>query len=126
MLIILLALNNHYITSALEIDKDLLIDAEKHNIILATPADVLNLLQTISYGWQQNIFSADACQIRETGLNLYRRFNDFSKLIERLGTGINALLSNNIIEPEESEQSTSQKGSVTTTTPSEHNKSHTG
>ena len=90
---ILMILNDHYFATALEIDNDLLQLAQKNNLILATPTDLFNLLQTISFGWRQQEFTADAKKIRETGIHLYKRFGTFIKLIAELGSELSGVLS---------------------------------
>jgi DNA recombination protein RmuC len=89
---ILMILNDHYLATALEIDNDLLQLAEKHHIILATPTDLFNLFQTVSFGWRQQAFSGDAKKIRETGVHLYKRFGTFIKLIAELGSELSSVL----------------------------------
>jgi len=90
---ILMIVNDHYLATALEIDNDLLQLAQKHNLILATPTDLFNLLQTISFGWRQQDFSSDAKKIRETGIHLYKRLGTFIKLIAELGSELSSVLS---------------------------------
>ncbi len=89
---ILMILNDHYLATALEIDNDLLHLAQKNNLILATPTDLFNLLQTVSFGWRQQEFTADAKKIRETGIHLYKRFGTFIKLIAELGSELSGVL----------------------------------
>jgi len=89
---ILMILNDHYLATALEIDNDLLHLAQKNNLILATPTDLFNLLQTISFGWRQQEFTTDAKKIRETGIHLYKRFGTFIKLIAELGSELSGVL----------------------------------
>lgn len=89
---ILMILNDHYLATALEIDNDLLDLAQKNNLILATPTDLFNLLQTASFGWRQQEFSVDAKKIRETGVHLYKRFGTFIKLIAELGSELSSVL----------------------------------
>ncbi|HHJ81241.1 MAG TPA: DNA recombination protein RmuC [Candidatus Tenderia electrophaga] len=89
---ILMILNDHYLATALEIDSDLLRLAQKNNLILATPTDLFNLLQTVSFGWRQQEFTADAKKIRETGIHLYKRFGTFIKLIAELGSELSDVL----------------------------------
>lgn len=89
---ILMILNDHYLATALEVDNDLLQLAQKNNLILATPTDLFNLLQTISFGWRQQEFTTDAKKIRETGIHLYKRFGTFIKLIAELGSELSGVL----------------------------------
>lgn len=89
---ILMILNDHYLATALEIDNDLLQLAQQHKLILATPTDLFNLFQTVSFGWRQQAFSGDAKKIRETGVHLYKRFGTFIKLIAELGSELSSVL----------------------------------
>lgn len=89
---ILMILNDHYLATALEIDNDLLQLAQQHNLILATPTDLFNLFQTVSFGWRQQAFAGDAKKIRETGVHLYKRFGTFIKLIAELGSELSSVL----------------------------------
>ena len=89
---ILMILNDHYLATALESDNDLLQLAQKNNLILATPTDLFNLFQTVSFGWRQQEFSGDAKKIRETGVHLYKRFGTFIKLIAELGSELSSVL----------------------------------
>ncbi|MBI3773922.1 MAG: DNA recombination protein RmuC [Gammaproteobacteria bacterium] len=91
-LTILLVINDHYLAISLENDPDLLQDAAKQNIVLATPTDLLNLLQTFSFGWRQQAFSSDAQKLRTTGINLYKRFGTFTKLLEQVGNQLSGVL----------------------------------
>ena len=89
---VLMILNDHYLATALEVDSDILDLAQSHNIVLATPTDLLNLFQTVSFGWRQQSFSQDAKEIRETGISLYKRFGTFIKLIAELGSELSGVL----------------------------------
>lgn len=91
-LTILLVINDHYLAICLENDPDLLQDAAKQNIVLATPTDLLNLLQTFSFGWRQQAFAGDAQKLRTTGINLYKRFGTFTKLLEQVGNQLSGVL----------------------------------
>ncbi|MDZ4262348.1 MAG: DNA recombination protein RmuC [Pseudomonadota bacterium] len=91
-LTIQLILNDHYLTTAMEIDSDLVQLATSQRIILATPSDLLTLLQAISFSWQQQLFSKDAHKLRETGIQLYRHFGTFIKLIAELGSELSGVV----------------------------------
>lgn len=91
-LTILLLINDHYLAIALENDPNLLQDAAKQNIVIATPTDLLNLLQTFSFGWRQQAFASDAQKLRTTGINLYKRFGSFTKLLEQVGNQLSGVL----------------------------------
>ncbi len=91
-IMILLVLNDHYLTAALEVDADLLQVAESQKVVLATPTDLLTLLQAISFDWQHHRFAKDALKMRQTGLQLYRDFGTFIKLIAELGSELSGVL----------------------------------
>ena len=91
-LIIQLVLNDHYLSSALEIDNDLVRLAAHQNVVLATPSDLLTLLQAISFSWQQQQFGKEARKLRETGVHLYRHFGTFIKLIAELGSELSGVV----------------------------------
>ncbi len=91
-LTILLVANDHYIASALESDESLLRDSINEKIILATPADIFTLLQTLSIVWREKHFAQDATKIRETGLNMYKRFGVFAQLLSQLGSELSGVL----------------------------------
>ncbi len=91
-LTIQLILNDHYLTTAMESDSDLIQLAANQKIILATPSDLLTLLQAISFSWQQQLFAKDAHKLRETGIQLYRHFGTFIKLIAELGSELSGVV----------------------------------
>lgn len=87
-----LILNDHYLTTAMEIDNDLVQLAAGQKVVLATPSDLLTLLQAISFSWQQQHFAKDARKLRETGVHLYRHFGTFIKLIAELGSELSGVV----------------------------------
>lgn len=91
-LTLLLVLNDHYLSAALEVDASLANDSVEQGVVIATPSDLLSLLQAISFSWRQQTFANDAQEMRQTGLNLYRRFGTFSKLMGQLGSELTGVL----------------------------------
>ena len=91
-LTILLAANDHYIRSALESDPDLLEDGAREKVVLATPAEILLLLQNASLLWRERAFIKESNQIRQTGLNMYKRFGVFVQLLSQLGSELSGVL----------------------------------
>ncbi len=91
-LTLLLVLNDHYLSSALEIDPDLVNESVNNKVVVATPSDLLSLLQAISFAWRQQTFANDAQEMRQTGQNLYHRFGTFSKLMGQLGSELTGVL----------------------------------
>lgn len=91
-LVMQLALNDHYLTTALESDPQLLRDARQQNIAFATPSDVLSLLLTAAHGWRQQDFVTAAQHLRETSLALYKRFGTFAIHLTKLGNQLGGVL----------------------------------
>ena len=91
-LYVLMVVNEHCISTALESDETLLEDALEHNIVLATPTDVRALLQVTSLHWKQHDFSSDTTRIRDSGINLYKRFGVFAQLLAQLGSELTGVL----------------------------------
>jgi len=109
---VLMVVNEHCISTALESDETLLEDALEHNIVLATPTDVRALLQVTSLHWKQHGFSSDATRIRDSGINLYKRFGVFAQLLAQLGSELTGVLhsyNNAVTFFEEAEQKEAKK-----------------
>jgi DNA recombination protein RmuC len=129
-LVILLILNDHYLTTAMEIDNDLLQLAANQGVVLATPSDLLTLLQAISFSWQQQHFAKDARKLRETGVHLYRHFGTFIKLIAELGSELSGVVDSyqravNYFESEASKAAAEEEKKSAATTASEKNSAST-
>ncbi len=92
VLILLLVANDHYIATALEGDAHLLSDSVNDKIILATPADVFTLLQTLSIVWREQHFAKDSTNTLEAGLKMYKRFGVFAQLLSQLGSELSGVL----------------------------------
>lgn len=120
-LIIQLILNDHYLTTAMETDSDLVQLATNQNVILATPSDLLTLLQAIAFSWQQQHFAKDARKLRETGVHLYRHFGTFIKLIAELGSELSGVVDSyqravNYFESEASKAAAEEEKKASATT----------
>ena len=79
---------------AISNDKELIEDAARHNVILASPTTMMGLLRVVMYGWQQQIVAEEAKTIAALGTDLYKRIGTFTghmqKLGKNLGTALNA------------------------------------
>ncbi len=82
------------LTAALIQDKNLINEALKHNIIIATPTTFVALLQTVAYGWQQFKLSENSQKILEEAHNLYNRIATFSEHFNGIGKNITSLNEN--------------------------------
>lgn len=89
---VLLVLNDHYLSMALNVESDILKTAEAQGVVLATPTDLLTLLQAVSFGWKHKHFATDAHKMRQTGIHLYKNFGTFIKLIAELGSELTGVM----------------------------------
>jgi len=67
------------LSTALESDNDLVIDAGKQGILLATPATLIGFLGAISLTWQQHAQVEKVREIAALSTDLYKRVCDFAE-----------------------------------------------
>ena len=75
-------------SAALEGDRDLIIEAAKKRILLATPASLIALLRSVSLSWQQHKQTENAQKIAETARELFSRVCVFIEHFEKIGDGL--------------------------------------
>lgn len=83
--VVLFIPGDQFLSAALDRDRDLLEDALKQKVILATPTSFVALLRAVAYGWRQQSLAKNAEQIRATGEELYQRLATFSEHLAKLG-----------------------------------------
>lgn len=83
-----------FLSSALELDRELLEYALSRKIILATPTSMVALMRAIAFGWRQEQLSENAELIRSAGEDLYKRFATFSDHLGKLGRSLDGSISN--------------------------------
>ncbi|MDX1250986.1 MAG: DNA recombination protein RmuC [Gammaproteobacteria bacterium] len=76
---------DQFLSAALDIDRNLLEDALRQKVILATPTSFVALLRAVAYGWQQQVLAENAEQVRDLGVDLYKRLSVFTGHLARLG-----------------------------------------
>ena len=86
--VVLFIPGEHFLGAALDLDRTLLEDALRQNIILATPTNLVALLRTVAYGWRQEALTANAERIRDLGVELYGRLATFSEHLAKLGRSL--------------------------------------
>lgn len=86
--VVLFIPGEHFLSAALEIDRDLLEDALRQKVILATPTSFVALLRAVAYGWRQEQLARNAEVIREVGEELYNRLATFTEHLSRLGNSL--------------------------------------
>jgi DNA recombination protein RmuC len=91
--VVLFIPGEHFLGAALDLDRTLLEDALRQNIILATPTNLVALLRTVAYGWRQEALTANAERIRDLGVELYGRLGTFSEHLVKLGRSLDGAVS---------------------------------
>jgi DNA recombination protein RmuC len=84
LVVLFMPLESAYI-AALEAKPELYERAMKDNVVIATPMILMALLRAIAYGWQQQALAANANEIKEVGIELYRRMCTFAAKLSTLG-----------------------------------------
>jgi DNA recombination protein RmuC len=77
-------------SAALEQDAELIEDAFRQSVLVATPTTLVALLKSVHYGWQQETLAANARQIAEEARKLYDRVRVFGEHLDRVGKGLQA------------------------------------
>ncbi len=80
-------------SAAVEHDPTLIDFGVEKKVLLATPLTLISLLLTVAHGWRQHALAENAEQIRETGLELYRRLSTMNAHFGRLGDAIEKTVS---------------------------------
>jgi DNA recombination protein RmuC len=83
--VVLFLPGDQFLSAALAERPELLENALKQNVILATPSTLIALLKTVAYGWRQAAVAENAATIRELGQELYRRLGNFTTHLGRVG-----------------------------------------
>lgn len=86
--VILFIPGDQFLSAALAERPDLLDDALRHNIILATPTSLVALLKAVAYGWQQVALAENAAEIRTIAVELYERLSTFTDHLANLGKAL--------------------------------------
>jgi DNA recombination protein RmuC len=81
---------DQFLSAALAERPELIDNALKQGIIIATPSNLIALLKTVAHGWRQTAVAENAKVIRELGQELYRRLGAFTGHLERLGSRLGA------------------------------------
>ncbi len=80
------------LSAALSADHNLINDALKQNVIIATPTTFIALLQTVAYGWRQYEVSKNAQLILSETKEFYSRTAVFTEHFEQIGKMVNGLV----------------------------------
>ena len=84
----------HFLTAALEFDRDLWDYAFSRRVLLATPTNLVAIARTVEGVWRQESMERQAREIAKLGKELYQRLatmgDHVGKLGKNLGTAMNA------------------------------------
>jgi DNA recombination protein RmuC len=86
--VILFIPGDQFLSAALAEKPDLLDEALRQNIILATPTSLVALLKAVAYGWQQVALAENAAEIRGLAVQLYERLTSFSGHMSDVGKAL--------------------------------------
>jgi len=86
--------NDAFLEAAFQYDANLMDYAMQKNVIIATPATLMAILQTIEFGWRQTVIQDNAREVSKLGKELYTRVNTFIGHIESIRGNINKLIEN--------------------------------
>lgn len=83
---------DQFLSAALTERPELIDNALKQSIVIATPSTLMALLKAVAFGWRQAQVAQNAAEIRDLGQELYRRLGNFSshlaKVGQRLGSAV--------------------------------------
>jgi DNA recombination protein RmuC len=83
--VILFIPGDQFLSAALAERPDLIDNALKQSVIIATPSTFIALLKTVAFGWRQSAVAQNAAVIHELGRELYRRLGSFGNHLATLG-----------------------------------------
>ncbi|MGD8514459.1 MAG: DNA recombination protein RmuC [Granulosicoccaceae bacterium] len=90
--VVLFIPGDQFLSAALERDRDLLEDALRQQVMLATPTSFIALLRAVAYGWRQEALAENADHIRAVGEELYDRLATFGKHLGNVGSSLNSAI----------------------------------
>lgn len=79
-----------FLYAALQVDKDLIEDGMKSNIVISTPTTLISLLKAVARGWSEKKMEENALKISHLGKELFERLSKMNKTIGDLGKKIDS------------------------------------
>ncbi len=87
--VILFIPGDQFLSAALAENPNLLEDAIRQDVIIATPSSFVALLKAVAYGWRQTALAQNAQTIRDLGSDLYKRLNVFTTHLLKVSKSLN-------------------------------------
>lgn len=79
---------DQFLSAALAHRPQMLEDAIRGGVIIATPSTLIALLKTVAYGWRQAAVAENAALIRDLGEDLHRRLSAFTEHLSKAGRSL--------------------------------------
>jgi len=76
---------DQFLSAALAERPELLENAMRQGVVLATPSTLIALFKAVAYGWRQSAVAEHAARIHELGQELHQRLGSFVGHLERAG-----------------------------------------
>jgi DNA recombination protein RmuC len=83
--VVLFIPGDQFLSAALAENPDLIEDAIRQDVVIATPSSLIALLKVVAFGWRQTALAENAETIRALGEDLYRRLAVFTEHLSRIG-----------------------------------------
>jgi len=91
--VILFIPGDQFLAAAMNENPDLLDEALRQKIILATPTSFVALLKAVAYGWRQLALAENAEEIRRLAVELHDRLATFGNHLNRVGRQLSGSVS---------------------------------
>jgi DNA recombination protein RmuC len=76
---------DQFLSAALAERPELLENAMRQNVVIATPSTLIALLKAVAYGWRQARVAEHAAKIQQLGQELHKRLATFASHLDRTG-----------------------------------------
>jgi DNA recombination protein RmuC len=86
--VVLFLPGDQFLSAALQENPDLIDEALRQNVMLATPTSLVALLKAVAYGWKQTALAENAEEVRRLGEDMYKRLAVFAEHLARLGKAL--------------------------------------
>jgi len=80
--------------AALMADPMLIEDGINAQIVIATPSTLITMLRTVGFMWQQERMAEQIIEMRDAGVELYKRANKMLEHFNKIGSSLNSAVTN--------------------------------